>query len=114
MKREGARVRKSALSEIIRQCKEKHNVPPHIDIKAGTVRQRLKRKSSKIGPGQKSPMEVIEPYIVSIITQLSNMRIPISTSQGLQLCNSIVATLLAGGFRPQQKQIADTPTAIGV
>ena len=35
-------------------------------------------------------MEVIEPYIVSIITQLSNMRIPISTLQGLQLCNSIV------------------------
>jgi hypothetical protein len=90
MKREGARVRKSALSEIIRQCKEKHNVPPHIDIKAGTVRQRLERKSSKIGPGQKSPMKVIEPYIISIITQLSNMCIPISTLQGLQLCNSIV------------------------
>jgi len=25
-----------------------------------------------------------------------------------------LATLLAGGFRPQQEQIADTPTAIGV
>ena len=35
-------------------------------------------------------MEVIEPYIVSIIMQLSNMRISISTLQGLQLCNSIV------------------------
>jgi hypothetical protein len=65
-------------------------VPPHIDIKAGTVRQRLKQKSCKIGPGQKSPMQVIEPYIVTNFMQLSNMRIPISTLQGLQLCNSIV------------------------
>jgi hypothetical protein len=49
IERKGARIRKSALLEIIRQCKEKHNVPPHIDIKRGTIRQRLKRKSSKIG-----------------------------------------------------------------
>ena len=35
-------------------------------------------------------MQVIEPYIVTNFMQLSNMRIPISTLQGLQLCNSIV------------------------
>ncbi len=36
-------------------------------------------------------MEAIEPYIVSIIIQLTNMRIPITVSQGLQLCNSIIS-----------------------
>ena len=35
-------------------------------------------------------MKGIEPYIVSIIIQLANMRVPISSSQGLSLCNSII------------------------
>jgi hypothetical protein len=35
-------------------------------------------------------MAEIEPYIVSLITQLANMRVPIMTKQGLQLCNSII------------------------
>jgi len=90
MRREGARVKKGALADIIMQCKNKYNVP-HADIKVGTVKQRLKRNSTKSGPGQKSPMEHIEPYIVSIIIQLANMRIPITTLQGLQLCNSIIS-----------------------
>jgi hypothetical protein len=35
-------------------------------------------------------MMEIEPYIVSIIIQLANMRVPITSSQGLGLCNSII------------------------
>jgi hypothetical protein len=35
-------------------------------------------------------MADIEPYAVSIIIQLANMRVPISSSQGLALCNSII------------------------
>jgi hypothetical protein len=35
-------------------------------------------------------MEDIKPYIVSIIIQLANMCVPISSSQGLSLCNSII------------------------
>jgi hypothetical protein len=40
--------------------------------------------------GTKSPMAEIEPYIVNMIIQLANMRVPITTSQGVQLCNSII------------------------
>jgi hypothetical protein len=54
------------------------------------VRQRLKRNSKSSGNGQKSPMQAVEPYLVSIIIQLANMPIPISTSQDLQLANSLI------------------------
>jgi hypothetical protein len=35
-------------------------------------------------------MAEIELYIVSLITQLANMRVPITTKQGLHFCNSII------------------------
>jgi hypothetical protein len=35
-------------------------------------------------------MQAVEPYLVSIIIQLANMPIPISTSQDLQLANSLI------------------------
>jgi hypothetical protein len=38
----------------------------------------------------KSPLFQIEPHVVSLIIQLANMRIPITTAQGLQLCNPII------------------------
>ncbi len=37
-----------------------------------------------------SPKEIIKPYIVSIIFQLANVNAPILSSQGLELCNSII------------------------
>jgi hypothetical protein len=40
--------------------------------------------------GLTSPMIEIEPYIVSIIIQLANMRVPISSSEGIALCNSVI------------------------
>ena len=90
MKKQGSRVRKGVIAEIISQCSEKYNLPLSVEIQAGTVKQRLKRKSQKGIQGPATPMQHIEPYIVSIIIQLANMCIPISTSQGLQLCNSII------------------------
>jgi hypothetical protein len=33
---------------------------------------------------------MIEPYVVSLIIQLANMHVPITSSQGLQLCNYII------------------------
>jgi hypothetical protein len=35
-------------------------------------------------------MVQIEPYLVETILQLASMRIPITTSQGLQLANSLI------------------------
>ncbi len=40
--------------------------------------------------GQKSPMSHIEPYLVELILKLAEMRTPITTSQGLQLSNSLI------------------------
>jgi hypothetical protein len=54
------------------------------------VKQRLKRNSNTSLLGQKSPMQAIEPYLVAIIIKLANMRIPITTAQGLQLANSLI------------------------
>jgi predicted ATP-dependent protease len=49
------------------------------------------KRSTKSGIKEtKSPMAEIEPYILNMIIQLANMRLPITTSQGLQLCNSII------------------------
>jgi hypothetical protein len=90
MKREGRRLRKGAIKDTITQCAARHNLPPSDEIKTETVKQRLKRKTTKGNTGNSSPMETIEPYIVSIIIQLSNMCIPITVLQGLQLCNSII------------------------
>jgi len=90
MKREGRRLRKGAIKDTITQCAARHNLPPSDEIKTETVKQRLKRKTTKGNTGNSSPMETIEPYIVSIIIQLSNMHIPITILQGLQLCNSII------------------------
>jgi hypothetical protein len=90
MKRQGRRLSKGVIEDTISQCAARHNLPPSVELKTGTIKQRLKRQSTKGTPGQSSPMESIEPYIVSIIIQLSNMRIPITVSQGLQLCNSII------------------------
>jgi hypothetical protein len=35
-------------------------------------------------------MAKIEPYIISLVIQLANMRVPITMKQGLQLYNSII------------------------
>jgi len=90
MKREGRRLRKGAIKDTISQCAARHNLPPSDEIKTETVKQRLKRKTTKGITRNSSPMETIEPYIVSIIIQLSNIRISITVLQGLQLCNSII------------------------
>jgi hypothetical protein len=59
-------------------------------INAGSIRQQLKRNTVGALHGTKSPMAEIEPYIVSLVTQLANVWVPITTKQGLQLCNSII------------------------
>ena len=84
------RLNKGALTEIISNCKTKYDLGESITINTGSIRQRVKRNTTSSLHGTKSPMAEIEPYIVSLITQLANMRVPITTKQGLQLCNSII------------------------
>jgi hypothetical protein len=40
--------------------------------------------------GAYSPMLEVEPYLVELIIKLAEMRTPITTSQGLQLANSLI------------------------
>jgi hypothetical protein len=84
------RMQKGALADIIYECRVRHNLGPDIEINEDTVRQRVKRNSITGILGPKSPLLLIEPYVVSLIIQLANMHVPITSSQGLQLCNSIL------------------------
>jgi DNA-binding FrmR family transcriptional regulator len=71
--------------------KLKHGVEDDIIILKDTVKQRVKRGSNSGHFGHISPMVEIEPYLVKIVTQLANMRMPISAMQGLELANSLIA-----------------------
>jgi hypothetical protein len=47
MKPEGRRLRKGEIKDTISQCAARHNLPPSVEIKTETVKQRLKRKTTK-------------------------------------------------------------------
>jgi hypothetical protein len=85
------RLKKGSLTSIILACMQKNNLSSeNTEINSKTVRQRLLRNTKSSINGPKSPLMDIEPYIVSLIIQLANMRVPLTTAQGLQLCNSII------------------------
>jgi hypothetical protein len=84
------RLKKGLLMEVIRAAKEKYFVDDNISICCGTVRQRVKRNSNSGHVGQTSPMLQVEPYLVELIIKLAEMRQPITTSQGLQVANSLI------------------------
>jgi hypothetical protein len=89
-KRSGSRIEKGALTEIIMKMKQDYQLPDDIIILESTVHQWLKRNTKSGHCGLTSPMIEIEPYLVSIIIQLANMQVPITSSPGLALCNSII------------------------
>jgi hypothetical protein len=89
-KQSGSSIEKGALTEIIMKVKQDYQLPDDIIILESIVRQRLKRNTKSGHCGLTSPMIEIEPYLVSIIIQLANMWVPITSSQGLALCNSII------------------------
>jgi len=109
------RLKKGALTEVISDCKARHGLPDNISINEGSIRQRLKRGSKSTIRGTKSPMADIEPYIVLAIIQLANMRVPITTAQGLQLCNSIIqGTKFKKNLSLfQSKNLRSTTTVLG-
>jgi len=85
------RLPKGSLTEIISNCMDKYDLhSTDYSINAKSIRQRLLRKTKSHTHGPKSPLSEIEPYIVSLILQLADMRVPLTTNQGLQLCNSII------------------------
>jgi hypothetical protein len=85
------RLRYGLLDDIIKSAKKKFSVPDDVTIRKDCIRQRVKRNSSSNQAGQQSPMIEIEPYLVELIIKLSSMRMPITSSQGLELANSLIA-----------------------
>jgi hypothetical protein len=92
---------KGSLEEIIEKSKKNHGVDEDIIILKETVRQRVQRDSNSGHIGQTLPMAQIEPYLVELILQLASMQTAITTSQGLQLANSLISGTTI------QKQIND-------
>ncbi len=90
IKNNKTRVKKGSLKKIIALAKKKFCVPNSIIITTQMVRQRLKRGKNNGHAGHKTPMEDVEPYLVELIKNLSDMRTPITTSQGLELANSLI------------------------
>jgi hypothetical protein len=91
VKRQNKRMKKGELSLIILDIMEKHDLrSTTYSINEKAIRQRFRQNTKSAKHGLKSPLLEIEPYVVTLILQLADMRVPLTTSQGLQLCNSII------------------------
>jgi hypothetical protein len=85
-----ARLAKGLLDVIITAAKDKYQIPEDLELNKDTIRKRVKRGSKGGKRGLQSPMLEVEPYLVELIIKLADMRTPITTSQGLQLANSLI------------------------
>ncbi len=85
------RLRYGLLDDIIESAKKKYSVPDDVIIRKDCIHQRIKRNSTSNQAGQQSPMMEIEPYLVELIIKLASMCMPITSSQGLELANSLIA-----------------------
>ena len=86
------RIEKGMLSTIINDVKGKRGIQDSISPCA--IRKRVKRNSlinRHLAGGQVSPLERIEPIIVSIIVQMARMRQCLTPSKGLLLVNSLIS-----------------------
>ncbi len=85
------RAERGKLTKIVADAKQKYGIID-ADINIYTVQTRAKR--NKLNPddsqGTPSPMLLIEPCIIDLITQISRMRAPINVATGLQLANSLI------------------------
>jgi hypothetical protein len=85
-----AQLSKDSLDIIIAAAKDKFAIPDDLELNKVTIRKRVERHSVDRKRGLKSTMLEVEPYLVKLIIKLADMRTPISTSQGLQLTNSLI------------------------
>jgi hypothetical protein len=85
------RLRYGLLDDIIKSAKKKYSVPDDVTIRKDCICQRVKRNLASNHAGQQSPMIEIEPYLVELIIKLSSIHMPITSVQGLELANSLIA-----------------------
>ena len=107
------RVERGTLVAIINDVKKARKVEDNISPEA--IRKRVQRNSLEnhhLAGGQVSPLQKIEPIIVSIIVQMARMRQSLTPSKGLLLINSLIK-----GSKIQDELIRwknnNTPNCIG-
>ena len=109
LKRAKKRMKKGRLSELIKETKEKNNLPVDAVITETQIRQRLKRNApmTEHRAGVTSPLAPVEPRIVSTIIQMARIRMAISPSKGIRLINDLIEGT------PVQKDLIEMKKAMG-
>mgnify|MGYP003333995770 CR=1 FL=1 len=92
LKRAKKRMKKGRLSELIKETKEKNNLPVDAVITKTQICQRLKRNApiTLKHAGLTSPLAPVEPKIISTIVQVAHICMAISPSQGIRLINDLI------------------------
>ena len=119
VKRVKKRMKKGRLSELIKETKEKNNLPLDAVITETQIRQRLKRNAPMTvnHAGKTSPLAPVEPRIVSTIVQMARIRMAISPSQGIRLINDLIdGTPVQKDLIKMKKSIesSDTSGTVGI
>ena len=85
------KVKSGTLKGIIEDVKNKYKLHD-IKISPSAIRQRLYRKKPICHhvAGRISPLESIEPTVISIVIQMARIRQSLSPSEGLRLINSLI------------------------
>ena len=85
------KVPRGTLANIIKEAREKFNLPKSYEIKERTIRSRVNRKHlHAVHRGKESPMTEVEELLVEIALQKDSMNQPITASEGLMLANSLI------------------------
>ena len=88
-KRTLVRIKDGALSKIIQEASLKFNI--HKKISKNTIISRYKRNHIVCAHrGTVTPMSSLEPAILEIFIQMGMMNQPLTVTEGLQLCNSLI------------------------
>jgi len=80
-------VKKGAYGEIMKHAREQYNIPEHTDISKKMILSCLKPKHKLLvmHHGPSSPMVKLEPLLLEMILQLSNMNTHVTCREGLEL-----------------------------
>ena len=90
-KQRGRYIRRGTLARIIREQKEKFNIPDAIKIDREAIRSRYYRGNlfaKNVGP--ESPMSDVEPKLVELIIRMGRIRRCLTPSQCLLLANDLI------------------------
>ena len=87
---ENKKLPRGTIQRLISEAKDKFNVSPEIKVK--TIESRFRRKRLCVNhPGVQTPMADVESYIVDVAQQKSIMNQPLTSTDCLNLANSLIS-----------------------